>query len=119
MNKSQQAKFESLYRKHVSALRRQGKAEKTVEAYSRAVRRLSEFFDASPADITQPQIEAYFDSLIRTHSWSTIKCDRNGLQFFYEHVLKLIVPATGNSRHAPKCRAMDATALRTIPGRTQ
>jgi integrase/recombinase XerD len=88
MNKSQQAKFESLYRQHVSALRRQGKAEKTVDAYSRAVRRLSEFFDASPAQITQPQIEAYFDSLIRTHSWSTIKCDRNGLQFFYQHVLK-------------------------------
>lgn len=88
MNKSQQAKFESLYRKHVSALKRQGKAEKTIDAYSRAVRRLSEFFDANPAEITQPQIEAYFDSLIRTHSWSTIKCDRNGLQFFYEHVLK-------------------------------
>src|SRR5688572_10204668 len=87
MNRSQQAKFDTLYGRHVSALKRQGKAEKTIDAYSRAVRRLSEFFDVSPADITQPQIETYFDSLIRTHSWSTIKCDRNGLQFFYEHVL--------------------------------
>jgi hypothetical protein len=32
MNKSQQVKLESLYRKHVSALKRKGKAEKTIDA---------------------------------------------------------------------------------------
>jgi integrase/recombinase XerD len=88
VNRSQQAKVDSLYRQHVNALKRQGKADKTIDAYARAVRRLSEFFDANPADITQPQLETYFDSLIRTHSWATIKCDRNGLQFFYKYVLK-------------------------------
>lgn len=88
MNRSQQAKFDTLYRKHVSALHRQGKAEKTVEAYSLAVRRLSEHFDSCLEDITQNQLETYFDALIRSHSWSTVKCDRNGLQFFFEHVLK-------------------------------
>ncbi len=29
----------------------------------------------------------YFDALIQSHSWSTVKTDRNGLQFFYKHVL--------------------------------
>lgn len=88
MNKAQQKRFDSLYRKHVSALKRQGKAETTIDAYSRAIRRISEFFDSPPDVLTQEQLEAYFESLISTHSWSTVKVDRNGLQFFYTHVLK-------------------------------
>ena len=42
MNKSQQIKFEALYRKHVSALKRQGKAASTIDVYSRAVRRIAD-----------------------------------------------------------------------------
>jgi hypothetical protein len=41
MNKSQQVRFESLYRKHVSALKRQRKADKTIDVYARAVRRVA------------------------------------------------------------------------------
>jgi integrase/recombinase XerD len=88
MNKSQQVKFESLYRKHVSALKRQGKAEKTIDVYARAVQRVAEFWDCCPDQLTQEQLEAHFDALVASHSWSTVKIDRNGLQFFYEHVLK-------------------------------
>lgn len=88
MNKSQQAKFDVLYRKHVSALKRQGKAEKTIDVYARAVRRVAEFSDCCPDKLTQEQLEAHFDALVASHSWSTVKVDRNGLQFFYEHVLK-------------------------------
>jgi integrase/recombinase XerD len=29
----------------------------------------------------------YFSSLVHSHSWSTVKLDRNGLQFFYRHIL--------------------------------
>src|SRR5690348_16107349 len=88
MNKSQQIKFEALYRKHVNALKRQGKAESTIDVYSRAVRRVAESFDCCPDQLTQDQLEAHFDTLVTPHSWSTVKIDRNGLQFFYEHVLK-------------------------------
>lgn len=88
MNKAQQKRYESLYRKHVNALRRQGKADSTIDVYSRAVRRVSEFFDCSPDTLTQELLEGYFDSLVKTHSWSTVKVDRNGLQFFYQHILK-------------------------------
>lgn len=87
MNKAQQQKFQSLYNQHVSALRRQGKAERTIDSYSRAVRRIAEFWDTCPDRLTQDQLEAYFSSLVETHSWSTVKVDRNGLQFFYQHVL--------------------------------
>jgi integrase/recombinase XerD len=88
MNRSQRIKFESLYRKHVSALKRQGKAESTIDVYARAVRRVAQRFDCCPDTLTQEQLEAHFDALVASHSWSTVKIDRNGLQFFYEHVLK-------------------------------
>lgn len=88
MNKAQQKRYDSLYRKHVSALRRQGKAPSTIDVYSRAVRRVCEYFDCPPDTLTQEQLEGYFESLVSTHSWSTVKVDRNGLQFFYQHVLK-------------------------------
>lgn len=88
MNKAQQKRFDSLYRKHLSALKRQGKAESTIDVYSRAVRRLTEYFDCPPDVLTVEQLEAYFESLVSTHSWSTVKVDRNGIQFFYKHILK-------------------------------
>jgi len=88
MNKLQQVKFESLYRKHVNALKRQGKADKTIDVYARAVRRVAQCLDCCPDRLTQEQLEAHFDALVASHSWSTVKVDRNGLQFFYEHVLK-------------------------------
>lgn len=88
MNKSQQVRFESLYAKHVSALKRQGKAASTIDVYARAVRRVAKFWDCCPDGLTQDQLEAHFDALVASHSWSTVKVDRNGLQFFYQHVLK-------------------------------
>jgi integrase/recombinase XerD len=52
MNKAQQNKFNSLYQKHVSALQRQGKADSTIDVYSRAVRRITEFYDLCPNRLT-------------------------------------------------------------------
>ncbi|PCK06971.1 MAG: hypothetical protein COA42_16675 [Alteromonadaceae bacterium] len=82
MTKAQQKRFDSLYRKHVSALKRQGKAESTIDVYSLALRRIFELFDCPPDILKQEQFEAYFDPLVSTHSWSTVKVDRNGLYYF-------------------------------------
>ncbi len=87
MKKAQQKKFDSLYQKHLNALRRQGKAERTIDSYARAVRRISAFFDICPDQLNEDHLKTYFDSLVKSHSWSTVKIDRNGLQFFYQHVL--------------------------------
>jgi integrase/recombinase XerD len=88
MTKAQQKRFDSLYQQHVNALRRQGKAENTIDGYSRALRRITEFFDLCPDKLTQDHLHIYFDSLIKSHSWSTVKVDRNGLQFFFKYILK-------------------------------
>jgi len=36
--------------------------------------------------LTVKQREEFFAKLIEIHFWSTVKLDRNGLQFFWEHV---------------------------------
>jgi len=88
MNKAQQNHFNALYEQNVSALIRQGKAKSTIDVYSRAVRRICQFFDQCPDQLTEEQLKTYFTALVKSHSWSTVKTDRNGLQFFYTHVLR-------------------------------
>jgi integrase len=59
----------------------------TISAYQRGIRRAADYFDRCPDDLTAEELKDYFASLLETHSWSTIKLDRCGLQFFYHHVL--------------------------------
>ncbi len=87
MNKAQQTRYQSLYQQHVSALQRQGKAASTIDVYSRAVRRITEYFGQCPDRLSIDQLKDYFTALVKSHSWSTVKVDRNGLQFFYKYVL--------------------------------
>lgn len=87
VNAYQQRKFDTLYKQHLNALHRQGKARSTIDVYARAVRRVATFFDRSPHNLSFEELGTYFDQLIQSHSWSTVKVDRNGLQFFYYHVL--------------------------------
>ncbi len=87
MNKAQQKRYQSLYEQHVNALKRQGKSKSTIDVYARAVRRVTAFFDRCPDKLTVDDLKTFFSSLVNTHSWSTVKVDRNGLQFFYKHVL--------------------------------
>ncbi len=87
MNKVQQKRYNSLYQQHLSALKRQGKSKATIDGYSRAVRRITHHFDRCPDRLTVNDLKDYFANLIESHSWSTVKLDRCGLQFFYKHVL--------------------------------
>jgi len=88
MNKAEKNRFNKLYQRHLRLLKLQGKSQKTIDAYSRAVRRIREHFDCCPDQLTLEQRENYFSKLVVSHSWSTVKVDRNGLQFFWKHVLK-------------------------------
>lgn len=88
MHKSEQSRFDELYRKHLRALKLRGMGDKTIDAYSRAVRRVAAWFDCCPDRLEGEQLAEYFSELVESHSWSTVKLDRCGLQFFYQHVLK-------------------------------
>lgn len=87
MDHAETKRFNALYTKHVKALTRAGYSAKSIDAYSRPLRRITAFYDKSPDHLTTEDIEVYFDSLVQSHSWSTAKVDRNGLQFFYERIL--------------------------------
>ena len=87
MNTSQEQHYNYLYEQHLINLSLQDKCPSTIDAYARAVRRITLFFDKSPDTLTTYDLKQYFNSLIQTHSWSTIKLDRNGLQFFYRYTL--------------------------------
>lgn len=88
MNSQQVKRFNTLYQRHLNLLKLQGKSQKTIDAYSRAVRRVRDHFDCCPDQLTPEQLETYFGQLVDSHSWSTVKIDRNGLQFFWRHVLR-------------------------------
>ncbi len=88
MDQAETNRFNELYQRHLRLLKLQGKSQKTIDAYARAVRRISEQFDCCPDQLTLEQREKFFSDLVQSHSWSTVKVDRNGLQFFWKHVLK-------------------------------
>ncbi|MCL1048941.1 site-specific integrase, partial [Shewanella abyssi] len=87
MDTFEQHRFDSLYEQHLTNLTLQGKRPATIDAYSRALRRIAAFFDRCPDNLTTDDLKGYFAQLIASHSWSTVKLDRNGLQFFYRYVL--------------------------------
>jgi integrase len=88
MNKTELDRFSELYQRHQRLLKLQGKSQKTIDAYSRSIRRIRDHFDCCPDKLSLEQLEIYFGELVDTHSWSTVKIDRNGLQFFWRYVLK-------------------------------
>jgi integrase len=88
MKSSEQARFDTLYKRHLRALKLQGMSDSTMDVYARAVRRVTQYYDCCPDQLTTEQLAVYFAELVESHSWSTVKVDRNGLQFFWKHVLK-------------------------------
>jgi site-specific recombinase XerD len=88
MNSQEQARFNPLFESMQRALKLQGKAKTTQDSYSRAVRRAAERFERCPDDLSAEELRTHFAELLESHSWSTVKLDRCGLQFFYRYVLE-------------------------------
>lgn len=80
--------FNKYYEKHGKYLRLKGLQPKTIEAYSRAIRRIGNYFDARIDHLTSDKLLDYFNDLLQSHSWSAVKLDLYGLKFFYTNVLK-------------------------------
>src|SRR3990172_2830844 len=82
------ARFEQNYQSHLKHLKLKGLQPKTIEAYSRAIRRVGDRFDKQIDNLSEAQLTDYFTELVASHSWSTVKLDLYGLQFYYAHVLR-------------------------------
>ena len=80
--------FDRQYQTHLKHLKLKGLQPKTIEAYSRAIRRIGDYFDQQIDALSEQQLTDYFTELVASHSWSTVKLDLYGLKFYYAHVLK-------------------------------
>ena len=87
INMSNDPQFYKYYQKHLKCLKVGGLQPKTIEAYSRAIRRIGNYFDFRIDNLTSDQLLDYFHELLDSHSWSTVKLDLYGLKFFYSRVL--------------------------------
>ena len=88
MQSIEQIRYHELYQKHLTALKLNNLSATTIDVYARAVRRVTDLTDCCPDKLTKDQFRQHFLDLIETHSWSTVRSDRAGLQFFFKHVLK-------------------------------
>ena len=57
MNAVEQACFDKLYQEMQQNLLLQGKRPKTIDAYSRAIRRVADYFDRCPDKLTASESE--------------------------------------------------------------
>lgn len=87
MKTSSASDFKQNYQNHLKHLKLKGLQPKTIEAYSRAIRRIGQYFDEQIDDLSEQQLVDYFTDLLSTHSWSAVKLDLYGLKFYYTHVL--------------------------------
>jgi len=83
----QRAEFDERYTSHLRHLRLKGLQAKTVEAYSRGIRRMGAYFDHRIDELSGEQLGRYFSELLDTHSWSSVKLDLYGYKFYTLHVL--------------------------------
>lgn len=88
MTPSIETKYNHYYTLHCKHLKLQGLQPKTIEAYSRGIRRIAAYFNGHLDDLSQDQLLDYFHDLLDRLSWSAVKLDLYGLKFFYTHVLK-------------------------------
>lgn len=87
MTPSIESKFNHYYSLHCKHLKLKGLQPKTIDAYSRGIRRIADYFDGHLDDLSQDQLLDYFHDLLDRLSWSAVKLDLYGLKFFYTHVL--------------------------------
>jgi integrase/recombinase XerD len=87
MKTSNNRQFNRYYELHCKHLKLKGLQPKTIDAYTRALRRIGDYFDFQVDDLTQNQLLDYFHALLERLSWSAVKLDLYGLKFFYTHVL--------------------------------
>ena len=105
MNTASSAHFNRQYQSHLKHLKLKGLQPKTVEAYSRAIRRIGDYFDQQIDHLTEAQLTDYFSDLVASHSWSTVKLDLYGLKFYTAHVLRKPWVAPGLIK-PPKCQRL-------------
>ena len=69
MTPSIETKYNHYYSQHCKHLKLQGLQPKTIEAYSRGIRRIAAYFNGHLDDLSQDQLLDYFHSLRRARNY--------------------------------------------------
>lgn len=85
---AERAHFDRRYGSHLRHLKLKGMQPKTIEAYSRGIRRMGEYFGYRIDELDLDQLTRYFSDLRDSHSWSSVKLDLYGYKFYTVHVLQ-------------------------------
>lgn len=86
---AKKSKYSQIYNRMIEAMQLQSFAPKTQDSYLRAVRKLAEFYDKSPARITEAELCQYFLHRKNVDQWSSTACRIAlcGIKFFYQKTL--------------------------------
>ena len=106
-----EAKFKQNYARHLQHLKLKGLQPKTIDAYSRAIRRIGARFDHQIDSLSEQQLTDFFTELLASHSWSAVKLDLYGLKFYYEHVLRKPWVAPGLIKPPKSLRLPDIVTI--------
>ena len=93
-----------LRKRMIECLQLRGLAERTQEAYTRAVRQLAEHYHKSPDRISETELRQYFLYLknVKHYSRNTMTVAICGIRFFYEQTLQRNWAIFGIVRPAPE-----------------
>jgi integrase/recombinase XerD len=102
------------YQRMVDNLQLNGKGERTQQAYTRAVRMLSQFYGKTPDLVSEQELQDYFLQRKNVNHWSpkTMRICYCGIRFFYEKVLErnwhiLSILRAQNERRLPAVLSVD------------
>ncbi len=73
MKPLEQARADDLYQAYINKLILQGKSPKTIDCYSRCLPQVTNYFNASPDNLTTEELKIYFLYLVEHKSWSAEK----------------------------------------------
>jgi integrase/recombinase XerD len=93
-----------LRKRMIECLQLRGLSERTQEAYTRAVRQLSEHYHKSPDQITEEELRQYFLFIknVKQYARGSSTIAICGIKFFYERTLKRQWTTLGLVRAAPE-----------------
>ncbi len=113
-----------LRKRMIECLQLRGLAERTQEAYTRAVRQLTAHYHKSPDQISEAELRQYFLYLknIKHYSRNTMTIAICGIRFFYEQTLQRNWAIFGIVRPAPEKKLpviLSQAEVRQILGRVR
>ena len=78
---------------HFTHLTLQGKRPATIDGYNRVLHHITHHLNKSPDTLATEDLKRYFSQLLKTHSYDSVRIDRNGLRKLWVSYVSIRVMA--------------------------